>query len=480
MENATKFSRNGTSAAGNSAGRRSGSAERSNSSATAKNAAVVRVSDLAEASTGDIESKNGFTFSGLDANQQPIKKYYLDVESESDAEKLLQISGIEVESLSPRSFSRRRRGRIKPQDLINFAEDYANQFEAGISHKEILKNLAPLQLNENLSAALENVLNLLSAGGYTLSEAFAAQKDKNNKPLFPMELMSAFRLGEVSGAAEDMESGKKLFVLTLTLRQFAEGVREEKFFRDEFWGAMYYPMGVGILATGAGIFFIYSIIPSFVDLFKGLSGGKDSSLPVTTQLLLTVSEFFQSWWGITLIVGFLGGIVALVRYLRSPSGSLKFAYMVLHLPVFGEYFRALNAAKTARTLSLLSAGGMNVPAQWFKHAAQTATNAAYKDMLLHVETMLIKRGLNYSQAALGYAFLMGDVFPGVLNNIEKTGNFQVQFYTYAKYMSGIAKERLKKILAVLKYGSLAIVFALVGFLVIAFYAPIFEAVSKIR
>ena len=453
-----------------------GAQSSSSSSGSGADRLRVRVSDFLE--TGAEVSKNGFTYSGKDSKGNPIKKYYIDVPTEKDAARVLKAAGIELESLTPRKISSRRRGRIKDQELIDFAEGFGEQIEAGVPIRQILKNLAPVQMNQTMADALL-AAEAFVFQGKTLYEAFAAQKDSKGKPLFPVTLNFAFRLGENVGSAKNLETGKSESSLKTTLYQFAEGVRKDKYFRDEFIGAMKYPLGIGGAAIVAVGIFLVKILPSFTDFFKAMGNGKEAQLPFTTQTLVTLSDFLQSWLGIGSVLAAVAVIVWTIKYLRSPVGQVKFAYVVLHLPFFGMFFRAKNAAKTARALSLLSAGLSNV-ALWFKYSAESSTNAAYRDMLENIENIFAQRGIKpLTEMFKPYPFLMGDNFMGVLVNFDQSGDMQLQCHRYAKFMETIADKELKKLLSVLQKVSYGFAALLVLFLLLAFYEPIFNSVQTV-
>src|SRR6476620_7545110 len=152
-------------------------------------------------------SEGGFNFSGVDSLGNTVKGFVQTQEPQL-AEKELERAGISVVSISEKRGSRQKNRRPTSVEFATLAEQFGDLMEVGESPTQVCKLLASAQTNQMLSDALKNASELI-INGLSLSEAFAAQRDPKNEPLFPVTFICALRIGEEVGSATDAESGAK-------------------------------------------------------------------------------------------------------------------------------------------------------------------------------------------------------------------------------------------------------------------------------
>lgn len=71
------------------------------------------------------------------------------------------------------------------------------------------------------------------------------------------------------------------------------------------------------------------VVPKLVEMF-----GDKSKLPPVTQLLMSTSDFFVSyWWAVLLGIGI--AIVGITLWKNTDTGKYKFDGYLLKLPIFG-------------------------------------------------------------------------------------------------------------------------------------------------
>ena len=245
-------------------------------------AAANRVASKASARAFDAEfAENGFNFVGEDSLGEVIKGFVQTPESKL-AEKELERAGIRVQSISPRRGTRKKNRRPTGVEFATLAEQFGDLMEIGESPTQVCRLLSFAQTNVMLADALMDASELV-INGRSLSEAFAAQRDNNDEPLFPVTFICALRIGEEVGTASDFESGTSKSAFMLTLHRFAEAEKKADAIRSSIRSAMMYPVAVVIFCIIAVGVVEYFVMPKMVELYTSLLSGDDAKLPLITR-----------------------------------------------------------------------------------------------------------------------------------------------------------------------------------------------------
>jgi general secretion pathway protein F len=149
------------------------------------------------------------------------------------------------------------------------------------------------------------------------------------------------RAGESSGALD---------VVLVRLADFTEA---QAALRNKIIGAMLYPaimllVGVGIV----GILFIV-VIPKVTTIFADMN----VTLPWTTQILITTSNFARDYWYL-ILAGVPLSVWGVRRYVKTARGREWWDRTKLNAPIFGELVRMLSLARFAKTLATLLSSGV--------------------------------------------------------------------------------------------------------------------------
>lgn len=421
-------------------------------------------------------SESGFNFTGIDSLGQRVKGIVQTADPVL-ATKELERAGVRVETISEKKRGRQINRRPTSVEIATLAEQFGDLMEIGESPTQVCRLLAFTQTNKMMSDALldagERVIN-----GWTLSEAFAAQKDKGGNPLFPETFICAMRIGEEVGTATDSDTGQSRSAFLLTLHRFAEAEKKADSIRSQIRWALMYPIAViGFCFLAVGIV-LYFVMPRMVELYETLLEGSNAQLPLITRIMIGASEFAVSWWGIATTLFLVLAVYLVIRWGRSPEGSGKLKVMTLRMPVFGSFFRHYYCAQVLRTMAMLASGipSMN---ERFLVAAETSTNPEYKQMLMHVRHRFMTESTDLHKLFVPYTFLMGKEFSGVLLTFERTADMQNTFHNYAGVVETRAERELERVLFWLQNFAIVPVGIFVGFIIVALYSPMFELGSRI-
>lgn len=421
-------------------------------------------------------SEGGFNFTGIDSFGEIVKGFVQTPEA-ALAAKELERAGIKVQSISEKRKGREKNRRPTRVELATLAEQFGELMEVGESPTQICRLLAQAQTNKVLETGLLNAGELVM-NGWALSEAFAAQRDKNEKTVFPVTFICALRIGEEIGTAADSETGVNKSAFLLTLNRFAEGEKRADSIRSKIRSALMYPIAVVLFCFVAVGVVEYFVMPKMVELYQSLLTGQDAQLPYITQIMIAGSDFLTSWWGAVFVILLIVGTILAIRWAKSPEGSSKVKIWSLRMPVFGSFFRHYNAAQTLRTMAMLSAGIPSMTER-FLVAAETANNPEYARMLMHVRNRFMTESTDLHKLFVPYPFLMGKEFAGVLMTFERTADMQNTFHNYAKVVEVRAERELEAVLFWFQNFAIVPVGVFVGFIVAALYSPMFELAGRI-
>jgi type IV pilus assembly protein PilC len=90
-----------------------------------------------------------------------------------------------------------------------------------------------------------------------------------------------------------------------------------------------YPSMIIAIVIGVVVVMMVFVVPKLLEIFSG----PNVELPMSTQILIMISDFFRDFW-LFLIVGIIGFIVFVIIWKRTPTGLYIFDNIMLHIPVF--------------------------------------------------------------------------------------------------------------------------------------------------
>ena len=182
--------------------------------------------------------------------------------------------------------------------------------------------------------------------------------------------------------------------------------------------AIIYPVIILIVCCLSIIFIFNFIVPRFSVVFEG-----SQSLPVYTQILLSMSDLFQKYQFIGLpVIVFMGFAI----YSSRDRDIVKKTWQALavKLPLVKKLTFTLENLRFASVLSMLLTSGV-VLSDAMDHAVDSVSNFFVKKKLVHIKQQ-VRRGENLSTALAGVGFLP-DMFDGLVEVGEETGNLAQVF-----------------------------------------------------
>jgi type IV pilus assembly protein PilC len=345
--------------------------------------------------------------------------------------------------------------RVKARDLTVMTRQLATMVTSGVTILRALYVLEEQTQSKLLKRALVQIRKDVEAG-LPLSDALA-RHPKIFSPLY----IAMVRSGETGGMLES------------ALLRTSDQLEKEDALRRQVRAAMIYPAVVVSFAVIVLIALVAFIVPVFAKVFKDF-GGK---LPGLTQFTVGLSDFLTSRWYVCIAI-----VVAVawsfLSWKKSTWGRAQWDRFRLRIPMrIGEVVQKIALARWSRTLSALTNAGVPI-LQAIEVTGKTAGNRVVEDAMESVRDS-VKRGGTISAPLKEVA-----VFPSMVVHMvgvgEETGALDTMLTKIADFYEDEVNAAIKALTSILEPVMIIIIGAIVGFIVISMYLPLFKVYDQIK
>ena len=275
--------------------------------------------------------------------QGSVKKGELTAKTRDEAVDQLRKQNVVVTSLEEKSgkggkFKFSLGSGLTDKDLVVFTRQFGTMINAGLPLIQCLDILATQSENKVLRETVGDV-KISVEGGSTFSDAL-----RKHPKVFDDLYVNMIHAGEVGG------------LLDTILTRLAKHIEKAMKLKGQIKSAMVYPIAImGVAVIVITVLMVW-VIPIFAKMFAEMSGGK-VGLPGPTQIVIDVSNFFQSYI-IHIVVAIAAAIYGIKRYRKTAKGRIVIDRLLLKVPVLGDIIRKASVAKFTRTLGTLITSGV--------------------------------------------------------------------------------------------------------------------------
>jgi type IV pilus assembly protein PilC len=199
-------------------------------------------------------------------------------------------------------------------------------------------------------------------------------------------------------------------------------------------------------------------------------------LPLPTRIVIALSNFVGSIFGLLILVFLAGAVVALKLWYATTNGRFLLDGLLLKMPLVGLLLRKICVARFTRTLGTLISSGVPI-LEGLDITARTAGNAVIEKALLQVRKS-VEQGKN-----LADPLKETDVFPGMVTQMigvgEQTGAMDAMLQKIADFYEEEVDAAVKDLLAALEPAMIVFLGVVVGGIVISMYLPLFSLIGKL-
>ncbi|UCG52397.1 MAG: type II secretion system F family protein [Candidatus Latescibacterota bacterium] len=342
--------------------------------------------------------------------------------------------------------------RVSVKDLGVFTRQFATMINAGLPMVQCLDILAA-QMDKPKFKKVVSTVTTDVEGGATLAEALGKH------PVYSQLYVNMVEAGEAGG------------ILDQILNRLAVYLEKAEALTRKVKSAMTYPTVVAVVATGATIFMLMFIIPTFAKMFADFGG----ELPLPTKVVLGLSNFLRSSWYI-LALGAGAVVFGFKRFYATETGKLKIDALLLKIPVLGSVLRKAAIARFTRTLGTLISSGVPI-LNGLDITARTAGNKI-------VERAIYATRESISQGdTIAEPLRQSGVFPPMVTQMigvgEQTGALDEMLDKIANFYDDEVDTAVEQLTSVIEPVMIVVMGVIVGGMLISMYLPMFKLINVV-
>jgi len=385
------------------------------------------------------------------------KEGVIDAESVKAASEKLKQQGLYLSSISEAPKSGKRsyipfRG-VSSSELAITTRQFASLISAGLPLEASLVALSEQTEDPKIKEVFTQVRNRVNEGS-SLANALSEHSD-----VFSKIYINIINAGEVSGN------------LDIVLNRLADFMEKSTALKSKIQSAFVYPIFMFIVGSGVMFFMMIYVIPKISKIFEA----SEKALPLSTLILMTISNFLIDNLAIMLILPFLIGFV-LMKFVRSERGKRFTDILILKLPIFGKLISKIAISRFARTTGTLVGSGIPL-LNALEVGEAVMGNSVFADSLAEVR-ISVREGSD-----LASPLHDSKVFPPLVTRMisvgEQTGEIENMFNKIADIYDLQVENTLSALTSLLEPIMILAIGAVMAFIVFAILLPIFDLTSVI-
>lgn len=351
-----------------------------------------------------------FKYSAIDqagsARQGTIEAVNVDVAISSLQKRGLVISNIAPEMQTTGLFSNLTIfSGVSNRDIVILSRQMATMFDAQVSALKVFRMLAGEATNVNLGIILNEVADDIQSGS-----PISLAMSKHPK-IFSSFYTNMVKSGEESG---------KLDQVFIFLADYLDRSYEVT---SKVKNAMIYPAFVAFTFITVMALMFTMVIPKISGILKE-SG---QAIPIYTQIILWLSQFFVDYGVILLVLAVVGGGF-FWRFSKTDTGKLSIDSAKISMPVIKNLYKKLYLSRIADNMNTLLISGIPM-VRALELTADVVDNKVY-ERILRKANEDVKGGQPVSEA-----FGVREEIPGIFVQMMKVGEETGQLGKILKTLS---------------------------------------------
>ena len=359
----------------------------------------------------------------------------------------------EVEEKKPGLLSMEIGGnRLNAKAFSLMCAQFSIILQSGIPIGRTVRLIGDKMTDKKLKGILKKVAEDVEAG-----RSVAASFQERGGKLLPAVFIETIRAGE--------ESGNLSKAFETMYQHYDKQVK----MRAKVRNALIYPVFVLALAVVVVIVLMVKVVPTFMDIFASY----DAELPLITQSLILISNFFRKY--IFLIIVVFAAIALIFKlYANTEKGRMNVAKLALKIPVLGNVSLLSAASEFAANLTTLIGAGL----QLTRAVSITARviNNYYISQCVGKMPSRLEEGYT-----LGECMREADCLPDILVDMtavgEETGELESTLHTVSGYYESELDMAVQDVLKKLEPTLLIGMAVIAGYIVLAVYIAMFQMYS---
>ncbi|MFT5698806.1 MAG: type IV pilus assembly protein PilC [Desulforhopalus sp.] len=342
---------------------------------------------------------------------------------------------------------------VTGKDIVIFTRQLSTMIDAGLPLVQGLEILEKQQSNKTFKEALTEVRLDVEAGS-TLADAM-----RKKPKIFDNLFTNMIEAGETGG------------ILDTILSRLAAFMEKSMLLKKKIKGAMTYPAICLAISLLILVIILVFVVPVFSKMFEDFG----SSLPLPTQIVVDLSEFFKN--NIIYLFLFLIALgFGIKKIYSTEKGKMVIDKGLLHTPVIGALLRKVAVSKFTRTLSTMLQSGVPI-LEALQVVAKTSGNKV-------IELAVFRVGDSIAEGRpLADPLEETGVFPNMvvqmINVGESVGALDAMLEKIADFYDEEVDQAVENLTAMIEPFMMVFLGGMIGGLVVAMYLPIFKIASVV-
>ncbi|MBU1131371.1 type II secretion system F family protein [Patescibacteria group bacterium] len=342
--------------------------------------------------------------------------------------------------------------KVTKKDIVIFSRQLAVMISANLPVVQALKIIVKQTEKPILKKIVSDIADEVESGA-----KFSAALAKHNKA-FSNFFISMIKSGETSGKLDEV------------LEYLADQEEKDYDLISRIKGAMIYPAFIisGLILVGT-VMMIF-VIPQLT----GMLTASGATLPLSTRILIGVSNALKNYWWIFLLI-IIGGAAGFKQLIKMPRGRRAFDILKLKFPLFGRLFKMIYLTRFTQSLSTLVRGGVPLTAG-LKIVSEVVGNQLYQDLI----DRTIKEVEDGNSVAV--VFLESDIVPRLVSQMmavgEKTGRLDDILDKVAAFYSREITNMVANLTSLIEPFIMVLIGVAVGGMVAAIILPMYNLANQ--
>ncbi|MEK7510309.1 MAG: type II secretion system F family protein [Patescibacteria group bacterium] len=342
--------------------------------------------------------------------------------------------------------------RISIKEVMFFSRQLSIMFRAQVPLIEAITTIASQTKNAAFREKIFNISEEVEAGTI-LSQALAKHPD-----VFSSFYVQMVRRGEALGRLSDV------------LENLADHLERAYYLKSKVRGAMVYPLFILILAGAVLSLLVIVVLPNLTKILR--ESGQD--LPVVTEVVISLANFYQRWWWLLILV-LMGVGILFFRLGKTAQGRRFLHAFMLRIPLFGSLLKMMYISRFGENLSTLISGGVSI-VQALDITADIVGNEAYKSIIGQARDE-VKQGNQIVGALQKYPSYFPPVFTQMIRAGEQSGKLDTTLLEIVRFYQKEVDRNIDMFLTLLEPLLIAVLGIVVGVLMAAIIIPLYQIIS---
>ncbi len=267
-----------------------------------------------------------------------------------------------------------------------------------------------------------------------------------------------------------IKASEEAGTLDITLADLRDNIKKEIEFNDKIKSALIYPCFILVVFAAVFLVILVVVVPKISVVFSRLN----VILPLPTVIMIAMSNFFLKYT-IPVVIGVIGlgfGFFYLYKQYRK-----QFIGVLTTLPVISKLAEDVDLTRLTRSMYLLLNAGIPITAA-LELAQEVVIKRQIQKAIIHTKDV-VSSGKKFSQGLKDSRNVIPPIMIKIIEAGERTGSLDKAMLDVSEYLDYQVSNLLKTVTALIEPSLLVVVGILVGGMMMAVIAPIYNLIGQV-